>query len=259
MPVAKEKKDLYDILGVKDSASDDEIKKSYRSLAKKYHPDATGGDKSKEARFKDISAAYEILSDPKKREQYDMMRRGGFDFGDVASAQGGVPFDFGAFQGGFGGAAGFDDLFGQIFGAARARGATGGGGGGRPRVVFERGFGERPRHHEPLEEAVRDGEGNVYTRRGDDLFHDVEVTFEEAALGAKIGVPTPDGRVTVTLPPGSSSGRRLRLRGKGGPLGDGTRGDLYAVVKILVPEKVDEKTADLIRELSRRAPVKPRR
>ncbi len=259
MPVAKTK-DLYDILGVKDTASDEEIKKAYRGLAKKYHPDATGGDKPKESRFKDISAAYEILSDAKKRAQYDQMKRG--DFGDVVNAQG-MPFDFGN-------TAGFEDLFGQIFGASRARAGRGAGGGGRTRVVFERGFGpgfvdgyemreERPRRAEPLEEAVRDGQGNVYTRRGDDLFHDVEVSFEEATLGAKIGVPTPDGRVNVTLPPGSSSGRRLRLRGKGAPLAHGGRGDLYAVVKIVVPEKVDEKTADLIRELSRRASVKPRR
>jgi len=256
MPVAKSK-DLYDILGVKDTASDDEIKRAYRGLAKKFHPDATGGDKPKESRFKDVSAAYEILSDAKKRAQYDQMKRGGFDFGDVAAAQGGMPFDVG----GFGNAAGFEDLFGQIFGAARARAGRGAGGGGRTRVVFERGFGSgrvEPRS-DTLEEAVRDGEGNVYTRRGDDLFHGVEVSFEEATLGAKISVPTPDGRVNVTLPPGSSSGRRLRLRGKGAPLETGTRGDLYAVIKIIVPETVDEKTADLIREVSRRTPIKPRR
>src|SRR5215510_15614532 len=105
-------KDLYKILGVGDAATPDEIKKRYRELAKKYHPDRTGGDKAKEHRFKEINAAYEVLSDPKRRSQYDAMRRGGFRAGEAP--------DFSAFSG----IEGIDDLFAQIFGGGR-RGSSG--------------------------------------------------------------------------------------------------------------------------------------
>src|SRR5215475_1395287 len=116
-------KDLYQILGVAEEASDKEIKKKYRELAKRYHPDKTGGDKSKEQKFKEISAAYEVLSDPKRRGQYDAMRRGGF-----AAGPNGAP-DFSAFSG----IEGIEDLLGQFFGGGR-RGRPGAGG---SRVVFE--------------------------------------------------------------------------------------------------------------------------
>src|SRR5688572_9019758 len=114
----REDKDLYKILGVAENASASDIKKAYRDLAKRNHPDRTGGDKSKEQRFKEISAAYEVLSDPKKRQQYDLMRRGG-----------GMP-DMSAFSG----IDGIEDLFASIFGNMNA-GA--GRGGQRQRVVFE--------------------------------------------------------------------------------------------------------------------------
>ena len=253
-------KDLYDILGVKETASADEIKKAYRTLAKKYHPDRTGGDKSKEARFKDISAAYDILSDETKRRRYDEMKRA--PYGGVASevefedlfggangggSAGGFSFNFGG-----GGGGGFADLFGQMFReAARQQSAPR----GRTRVVFEQG-GRAPSWAQApaAEEEIRTRGGHVFTRRGNDVYLDCPITVEEAVNGAKVDVPTLSGRVTVTVPPGSSSGRKLRLRGKGL---DG--GDEYVVLQIVVPEQADERARELIREFSRRAPVKPRR
>ena len=245
-------KDLYKILGVDEKAGAAEIKKAFRDLAKKNHPDRTGGDKTKEQRFKEINAAYEVLSDPKRRQQYDAMRHGGF------SAEGGMP-DFSAFQG----IDGIEELFGSIFG--------GRGGPGGSRVVYETrpfgGFGgggsifdftqtARPsRPAPPAEETVRTRTGHPVTKRGDDIHSEVEVSLDEAILGAKVEVPTLDGHVTISIPPGSSSGRQLRLRGKG----VGGRGNHYVSVKIVVPESVDARTEELVRELARRAPVKLKR
>jgi DnaJ-class molecular chaperone len=259
-------KDLYEILGVKENATPPEIKKAYRDLAKKNHPDRTGGDKAKETKFKDITAAHEVLSDPKRREQYDAMRRSGFRPGGA----GGAPppgFDPSVFEG----IDGIEDLLGRIFsGGGMGRGARRGNT-TRQRVVFEgapfAGFETidfddvRPSHHRPppVEEAVRTHDGHILTRRGDDLHGSIELTIEEAVLGARVEIPTLDGSVTVTIPPGTSSGQKLRLRGKGAPRGGGGRGDQYAEVKIIVPAKVDEKAAEHLREFSRRAHVKVRR
>jgi DnaJ-class molecular chaperone len=248
-------KDLYKILGVKESAGADEIKKAYRELAKKYHPDRTGGDKPKEGRFKEISAAYEVLSDPRRREQYDLMRRGGFRAGP-----GGAP-DFSAFAG----IDGIEEIFGSIFG-----GAMGGRGspGGRSRVVFEsrpfdgfrggfQGFQDfaGPPPVAAREETLHTRDGASVVRRGDDIHGDVEIGVDEAVLGAKVAVSTLDGKVTITIPPGTSSGKKLRLRGKGA----GGRGDHYVTVKIVVPERVDKRAEELIREFAARAPVRPKR
>lgn len=252
-------KDLYKILGVAEDASAADIKKAYRELAKKLHPDRTGGDKSKEQRFKELGAAYEVLSDPKRREQYDLMRRGG-----------GAP-DMSQFSG----IDGIEDLFASIFGArAAAGGRGGGGGGGRQRVVYESRpfsggfggaqvfefgggmpFGAGAQAAAPVEEILRTRDGHELTRKGNDIYGDLEVSIEEAVLGTKADVTTLDGRVTVTLPPGTSSGKKLRLRGKG----PGGAGDHYVTVKIVVPVKIDKKAEELLREFSKRAPVKPKR
>jgi len=241
-------KDLYKILGVDEKADAGAIKKAFRDQAKRYHPDRTGGDKSKEQRFKEINAAHEVLSDPKRRQQYDLMRKGGFGGGGAAP-------DFSVFQG----IDGIEELFGSIFGAR--------GFGGGSRVVYETrpfsgfgdGFGAGPRPRAssapPAEEVVRTRDGHPVTKRGDDIHSEVEVSVDEAILGAKIAVPTLDGHVTITVPPGSSSGRKLRLRGKG----IGGRGDHYVSVKIVVPETVDARTEELVREIAKRAPVKLKR
>lgn len=260
-------KDLYEILGVGEKASADEIKKAYRGLAKKYHPDRTGGDKSKETRFKEASAAYEVLSDPRRREQYDLMRRGGFQGGP-----GGMP-DFSAFEG----IDGIEDLLGGIFGGAFRNAAGGAGrsgrvvvesrpfsGGGASFGGFEDLFGglrgggqaqqQRPAPP-PAETTVRTADGVELVRKGDDLHGEVEIGIDEAVLGGKVPVSTMDGRLTLTIPPGTSSGKKLRLRGRG-VLG---RGDHYVTVKIVVPDKVDGRAEELIREFAVRAPARLRR
>jgi molecular chaperone DnaJ len=244
-------KDLYELLGVKENASAAEIKKAYRDLAKRYHPDRTGGDKTKETRFKEINAAHEVLSDPKRRQQYDAMRRGGFAGGPEA-------YDFSAFEG----IDGIEDLLGKIFGGftgfgAGRRGARSPGGGAH--VVFESmPFGGFDVHTARVggthgRAAAEASPGNA------DVTRDIEVTIEEAVLGARVEVPTHQGRVTVTIPAGTPSGQKLRLRGRGRPRPDGSHGDLYLVTKIVVPHAVDSRAAELIRQFSERAPVKPRR
>ncbi len=243
-------KDLYHTLGVKESATADEIKRAYRELAKKYHPDKTGGDKHKESRFKEVSAAYDVLSDETKRRQYDAMRHGGPipGFGG-----GGNPFASGMGGGVPGGMGGLEDILSQMFGQ------------GAGHVVFEQELrqpGRRPHRPAPPRPAapppdriVRTPEGAELTRRGDDLHVDVPLSIEEAVLGAKVPVPTMQGPVTLTIPPGTSSGKRLRLRGKGFT----GQGDLYVTVQIVVPAEPDERAREALREFSRLAPVKPRR
>jgi len=381
-----QREDYYHLLGVKRTATQDEIRKSYRRLARKHHPDVNPGDKSAEDKFKQISEAYDVLSDPKKREVYDKfgsysesMRdaahtagRGGFDFGG---------FDWGAFTGGAGATAGagggggagaggtsFRDIFGDLFGGARAttearpsaqRGAdlevplalsfedaingltvnikvkrgesckqcdgsgeTGAGqitcptcqgtgkisaGGGFLR--FDQscpdcgGVGKRSqpcpacsgRGTVPRSETVKvripagvdtgsrvrvAGKGNagtrggppgdlyiitnvaphrIFTRKGDNIYCTIPVTLPEAALGAKIEVPTVSGKAQLRIPPGTQSGQRFRLREKGAPsLRSQTRGDQYVEVKIALPKIIDEDSKELLRQFARRNPENPR-
>ena len=251
-------KDLYSILGVKDSASEDEIKKAYRDAAKKFHPDKTGGDKTKEARFKDMSAAYEVLSDPKKRAQYDAMRHGGFPGGNGAG--GSSPFGPGGFEGfSAGGGSGLEDILSQMFGGSFGGGA---GRGATRRVIFEQDLrgGRRARTHtdeaEPaVEQVLRTPDGHEFVRRGNDLYIDLPLSVEEAVNGAKVDVPTLSGPVKVTIPAGTSSGKKLRLKGKGWQ----GEGDQYVVTQIHVPQDIDDKAREALREFTRRAPVKLKR
>jgi molecular chaperone DnaJ len=403
--MATQTKDYYGALGVKKSASTDDIRKAFRKLARKYHPDVNPGDKTAEEKFKTISEANEILSDPKKRKIYDQLgfysdnidpaaaeayarqggTPGGFPGGQPggnatgSAGAGGVPFDFGGFDfsdlfegGGRGKRAssssrgGFRDIFSSMFdrgGAAAAEGPEPGSDleyqvnvpfwtairGGVMRLNITRretcgschgsGFVEAPgvcpqchgkgtieqtggrmkfnvqcpRCHgtgknistcptchgegtiertEPLEVRIkagtRDGQrirlagkGNagshggppgdlyviiktgdhpVFHRDGDDIRLTVPVTATEAALGAKIEVPTIDGRTLLKIPPGTQSGQRLRLREKGVPSAtkEGVRGDEIVEVKITVPMPRDEKTKELLRELARLNPEDPR-
>ena len=403
--MATQTKDYYGALGVKKGASTDEIRKAFRKLARKYHPDVNPGDKTAEEKFKTISEANEVLSDPKKRKIYDQLgfysdnidpaaaeayarqggSPGGFPGGQPggnatgSAGAGGVPFDFGGFDfsdlfegGGRGKRAssssrgGFRDIFSSMFdrgGAAAAEGPEPGSDleyqvnvpfwtairGGVMRLNITRretcgschgsGFVEAPgvcpqchgkgtieqtggrmkfnvqcpRCHgtgknistcptchgegtiertEPLEVRIkagtRDGQrirlagkGNagshggppgdlyviiktgdhrVFHRDGDDIRLTVPVTATEAALGAKIEVPTIDGRTLLKIPPGTQSGQRLRLREKGVPSAtkEGVRGDEIVEVKITVPMPRDEKTKELLRELARLNPEDPR-
>lgn len=202
-------KDYYQLLGVKKTATEDEIKKAYRTLAKKFHPDKNKGNKDAENRFKEISEAYAVLSDKTKREQYDRLGSEAFGAGGQNPFAG---FDFSDFIN-TGGARGrqsrntrsrtvdFTDLFGDLFGG-------GGGGGGR-------GF-------EP--EA----------QRGGDIEAETTIDFRDAIQGTTMELRSSDGRTTkVKIPEGVADGQRLRIRGKGQPgaMG-GPGGDLQLLVHV---------------------------
>ncbi|MBR5647903.1 DnaJ domain-containing protein [Candidatus Saccharibacteria bacterium] len=194
------KRDYYEVLGVSKNASDDEIKKAYRKLAVKYHPDKNPGDKEAEARFKEINEAHDVLSDKQKRARYDQFGHagvGGNGFGGGAGnpfGQGGA-FNFNGqtFNFDFGGG-GLDDILGNLFGF------------GGPR---------RP-------------------RRGADYQTSVTLTFEEAIFGTTKSVDI-DGKSTkIKIPAGIDDGMSIRLHGKGGPAPEGSteRGDLYVRVRV---------------------------
>lgn len=198
-------RDPYEVLGVAKSASDGEIKKAFRSLAKKHHPDTKGGDAAAQKRFQEISAAYDILGDKEKRTKFDQGvidangNPRGFDPGAAGPfGQGAGPRDFhftwqdaDAAEGGFRA----EDIFGEIFG-----------GGGRRRRQ---------------------------ARRGEDFSLSVTVGFEEAARGGTRRVALPDGReVDVRIPVGVRDGQQIRLKGQGGPGQGGPAGDVLLTVKV---------------------------
>ncbi len=207
-------KDYYKILGLSENASVDEIKKAYRKLAKEYHPDAKGGDKKSEERFKGISEAYAVLKDPKRRQEYDLMRKNPF-----ASGQGGFGTrDFGN-RGGFhvnfgnsGDTVGFDDLLSNFFGfggkKSRSRGDFNG-------DFFSR---SRPRTRQ----------------RGSDFQATITVPFEMAALGGETQVRTPGGkRVKLKITPGTEDGKRVKMTGYGAPSPEGgPAGDLFITIQV---------------------------
>ena len=275
-------KDFYKILGVAKDAPEAEIKKVYRKLARQYHPDSNPGDAKAEAKFKEISEAFSVLSDSEQRKEYDAVRAMG----------GGARFT----AGGPGGAGGFEDVFSNLFGGGR--GFPGGFGGG-----FD--FGPQPgvdltartsidfidsikgatiklalQGMEPLNvkipAGVQDGQkiklrgkgrpspnggpsGDlivtvrvkphpVFSRDGANLRVTVPVTFTEAALGATISVPTLGGDpVKLKINPGCPNGRVLRIQGRGVDAGN-TRGDLLATVEIAVPSHLSEKAKKALQD-----------
>jgi len=224
------KLDYYKSLGVGDKATADEIKRAYRKLAKQYHPDSTGGDKAKESRFKDISNAYDVLGDAKKRALYDQLRAsggahpgfsGGFPGGFTYTTQGPGPgvFDLG-------------DLFGQVFSRAGV-----GGGRGRTRVEHR---GAQEVQDAEFESKVKASDGTWLRVEGADVHSDVRITFDRAILGTVATVSTIDGKAEVKVPPGTSSGKKLRLRGKGLTDRTGRNGDHYVTIQIDVPADLDD-------------------
>ncbi len=209
-------KDYYKILGVSKNASQEEIKKAYRKLALKYHPDRNKGNKEAEERFKDINEAYAVLSDPEKRKQYDMLGAEGFQnrFSQQDIFRG---FDFeGIFRDfGFGFGGKVRDIFGEIFGDL---------GGASYHFTGS-----------PFEEAGFYSSRGI---RGRDFVYELPVTLEEIAKGAKKTVSyNADGvqeTISISIPAGVRDGQKLRIRGKGGhgPYG-GPRGDLYVQIRLL--------------------------
>jgi DnaJ-class molecular chaperone len=241
--------DYYKALGVNKTATADEIKRAYRKLAKANHPDSTGGDKTKESRFKDISNAYDVLGDVKKRALYDEIR-----------ANGGMPQGFphggGSYtytsQGPGPGVFDLGDLFGQFFGG-NARGG---------RVRVERVDGHDPRargsrvggrrrdvQDAEFEQNVKASDGTWLRVQGNDVASDVRISFDRAILGTVATVATIDGKAEVKIPPGTSSGKRLRLRGKGMPDHTGGAGDHYVTVQIDVPQDLDDDAKKVLLQL----------
>ncbi len=295
--------DLYQRLGLKRGASEAEIKKAYRSLAKQLHPDRNTDNPKAAERFAQVTRAYDLLSDKDKRARYD---RGEIDeegnpkmpfgsgFGGGAGGNAGPGAGFEGFPGG--GAGGFSgdtadlsDLFEGLFGAAQARRGGGGGGGGfggfrqrgrqtqkggdvayrltvpfidaarlaPQRITLADGKSIDLKLPKGVEEGTKirlagkgqpatGGAGNAivtvaiaphpfYTRDGDDIRLSLPVTLKEAVLGAKVKVPTPEGPVMLTIPKGSSSGKVLRLKGRGFTGKNGSRGDQLVTLAVDLP------------------------
>ncbi len=302
--------DYYKTLGVAREAPPEEIRKAYKKLAKKYHPDARPDDKEAVEMFKRVQEAFDVLGDPEKRKHYDEFgTRVPFGAGPQARGQAtrGGPIDLSdLFSFDTGGSVDLGDLFGAGFPqggrstraprrarrggdlqtAAEIPFATAIQGGEHELQLEHQGRRERisvkipagvetgsvirltgqgepaPKGGEPgdLLITIRVAAHPWFRREGNNLLIDLPITVSEAALGAKIDVPTlSEGLVTLTIPPGTSSGARLRLRGKGAP--DRVlkqRGDQLVVVKIVVPQKLDARARTLFEELARAAPVSPR-
>ena len=278
-------KDFYKILGVSKDVSDADLKKTYRKLAKEFHPDRNPGNDKAEARFKDISEAYDVLNDPNQRKEYDAVRAMG----------GGARFQAGG-QG-----AGFEDVFSNLFGGGGFPGGFGGFGGnyGPQRgsdlttsstinfidsihgtelklsvngesVNFKvpagiqdgqklklRGKGQRSPNGGPagdLVVAIKVKPHPVFVRDGEHLRVTVPITFTEAVLGATIQVPTLGGEpVKLKVAPGTPNGRTLRVKGKGVQVA-GKEGDLLATVEIAVPAHVSDKAKELLEQFNAELP-----
>lgn len=278
-------KDYYAVLGLKKDASKDDIKRAYRKLAQRYHPDANKGDPAAEARFKEISEAHSVLANDSKRAEYDEMRRlfeagGERIYGFGPNRGGGVRVNVGDVFGDERIGSIFDDLIGGGFGfrqpgtdvetettltfdeanegamltltgGTKVRVPAGVADGARIKVA---GKGQAAANGGPpgdLYVRVRVEPHPVFSRTSNgDLTLTLPVTFTEAALGAKIEVPTLDGSVTVKVPAGSSSGKTLRVRGKGGPRPRGGNGDLLVKLNVEVPQKLSRKEKDLLEQLA---------
>lgn len=196
-------KDFYQILGVSKDADEAEIKKTYRKLARKFHPDSNQGDAAAEAKFKEISEAYSVLSDKEERAEYDQIR---------AMGAGGARFT----AGGHGGQ-GFDDVFGGMFG---------GGGGRNAQYGFQQGGG-----YEDIFNMF--GGGPRGPQKGQDIAASTTIDFETAVNGETVTLQTSHGNVKVKIPAGVSNGQKIRVRGKGNPSPNGgSAGDLMLTVTV---------------------------
>ena len=284
-------KNPYEVLGVTSSASQDEIKAAYRNLAKELHPDMNPGDTIVEQRFKEVTAAYDMLSDEGKRAQ--------FDRGEINPD--GSPRMDGMFRGGFNpaggsGGADFEDLVADLFGRRRRPRQTKG-----QSITYSvrvpfleavRGGVQRVRLHDDttvdvnIPAGTSDGDSlrlkgrgmpgagggpngdafveiqvdphAYFARDGLDIRVDVPISLMEAVLGAKVNVPTIHGTVAVTVPAGSSSGQVLRLKGRG-IAKSGKKGDEFARLMIQLPEKMDPKLKEFVRSWTKQGDYDPRK
>ena len=327
-------KDYYGLLGVKKTATADEIRKAFRKLARKYHPDLNPGNKSAEEKFKEISEANDVLTEPKKRKIYDQLgyysdnidpaeaeayARGGYPGGGRrTSGPGGqnIHYDFSNFD--FSDLAGegtgrrgssFRDIFSGMFGGGvGAESASPAPGtdveyqvsvgfwqaikGGTIKLNLQHADAGGSMRTEPLELRIKPGtrEGQririagkgspgtrggpsgdlyviirindhpIFRREGDNIHLTVPITVTEAALGAKIEVPTIDGRAQLRIPPGTQSGQKLRMREKGvkSATKEGLVGDAIVEVKVVPPQVRDERSKEILRELAKLNPEDPR-
>lgn len=315
--------DFYKTLGVHRNASQDEIQKAYRELARKYHPDLNPDDDSAKAKFQSVQQAYEVLNDSNKREMYDR-------YGSSFESMGGGPAGDTSWQTHAPGPGGFEDIdlgqfFGERFGHDSAGGFadafrhfTGGAGGAGSAGRTRRGPPQRGAdiHHElrvPFATSINGGEARLTVRRtggktetisvkipagiedgkkirlrgqgeavakggtpgdilitvrvaphtcfqrhGNNLEVKVPITLAEAVLGATVDVPTPQGTISLKVPPQTSSGKRLRVKGHGVPAKGGTAGDLYAEVQIVLPASLDDETLQCIKKLDQDQQPGPR-
>jgi curved DNA-binding protein len=306
-------KDYYQIMGVQRNATQDEIKRAYRKLARKYHPDVSQ-EADAETRFKEVGEAYEVLKDPEKRAAYDQLGadwKAGQDFRPPPEWNQGFEFHGGGFTGAD--AAQFSDFFESLFG----RGFTPGGHGradfhargedayarvlvdiddayhGATRTLTlkttELGADGRPRLKERMlnvriPKGVRQGQhirlagqgdpgigqgkpGDLYLEiefrphplyhaEGRDVFVDLPVAPWEVALGATVNAPTPTGKVELKVPPGSAAGRKLRLKGRGIP--GKPAGDLYVVLKVVLPPADSDAAKQAYRAMQQTLKFNPR-
>ncbi|MBW2065190.1 MAG: J domain-containing protein [Deltaproteobacteria bacterium] len=321
-------RDYYEILGVPRNATQDEIQRSYRKLARKYHPDINK-EPGAEEKFKEINEAYEALKDPEKRKKYDQLGADWKDGQEFRPPPGwDIHFDFGQGPGTrqrtyywSSGVGGFSDFFEALFGGGPFGEGFRSARGREPFVRFQQGEDQEAVLRISLEEAYRGGtkaitlqsqrlgpDGRITTEqkryevkippgvirgqkirlagqggegigggpRGDlylkveidahprfrledrDLYMDLPVTPWEAALGAKVRVKTLGEEVTITIPPGTQSGQKLRLKGKGMPNPRGANGDLYTVVQIKVPKRISQREKEMFQELARISSFNPR-
>jgi DnaJ-class molecular chaperone len=296
------KKDYYAALGVSRTAKPEEIKKAYRKMARQYHPDVNPNDKAAEERFKEISEAFDVLSDEKKRSIYDKFGYYSDNITPEAAAGAGYGFDFSRFD-----ASNFQDIFSDIFSNLRGHGSqvytqpergadlespvsisfdeamhgtsitveiprpgaresisvkvpAGVDTGSRIRVAGKGNNGMYGGQPGDLYIVTNVGSHPYFKRKGDNIYCTIPITVPEAALGAKIEVPTIEGKARLKIPPGTQSGQQFRLREKGAPSlrGGGLRGDQYVEVKIVLPKVISEETKELLNEYSKKNTENPR-
>ncbi len=315
-------RDYYEVLGIARDAAPEAIKKAYRAMARKFHPDVNPGDKSAESKFKEVQQAYDILSDQTKRASYDRYghaafegmaasgpRAGGSEWASRYAEPGFENIDISDLLGSFRGAAPgdeaegpsiFEDLMGRVRGGRTSRPRAGrtmeanlaipfrtAVSGGETTIEVQHGSGKRESlvvkipagvdtgaklrlkgQGEPGPKGSPPGDLTItievephpyFKREGRNLQVEVPINIAEAVLGAKIDVPALDGMKSLTIPPGSSTGQKLRLKGKGIPASGGKpEGDLFVMLKVVVPKTIDTVSRRLIQEFSERNPSNPR-